>query len=155
MVGGIKLPSIESTFTAFKAGAQSVNPKFEVKEIYTGNFDDLGQARIATLSLINAGADYIFHQANEAGRGVFQACSERQIHCFGSNKNQNDLAPEVNVASFAPFTMLTSGRVDGSSGMCGPRAAAPPKWMSETLITSAIGEPRRIVSNGPCSVSPR
>ena len=99
VVGGIKLPSIESTFTAFKAGAQSVNPKFEVKEIYTGNFDDLGQARIATLSLINAGADYIFHQANEAGRGVFQACSERKIHCFGSNKNQNDLAPDVIVAS--------------------------------------------------------
>jgi len=99
VVGGIKLPSIQSTFTAFKAGAQSVNPKFEVKEIYTGNFDDLGDARVATLSLINAGADFIFHQANEAGRGVFQACTERKVHCFGSNKNQNDLAPDVIVAS--------------------------------------------------------
>jgi len=99
VVGGIKLPSIESTFTAFKAGAHSVNPKFEVKEIYTGNFDDLGDARVATLSLINAGADFVFHQANEAGRGVFQACTERKVHCFGSNKNQNDLAPDVIVAS--------------------------------------------------------
>ncbi|MGZ7079810.1 MAG: BMP family protein [Thermoanaerobaculia bacterium] len=99
VVGGIKLPSIQSTFTAFKAGAQSVNPKFEVKEIYTGNFDDLGDARVATLSLINAGADFIFHQANEAGRGVFQACTERKVRCFGSNKNQNDLAPDVILAS--------------------------------------------------------
>jgi basic membrane protein A and related proteins len=99
VVGGIKLPSIQSTFTAFKAGAQSVNPKFEVKEIYTGNFDDLGDARVATLSVINAGADFIFHQANEAGRGVFQACQERKVRCFGSNKNQNDLAPDVIVAS--------------------------------------------------------
>ena len=99
VVGGIKLPSIESTFTAFEAGAHSVNPKFEVREIYTGNFDDLGDARVATLSLINAGADFIFHQANEAGRGVFQACTERKVHCFGSNKNQNDLAPDVIVAS--------------------------------------------------------
>jgi len=99
VVGGIKLPSIQSTFTAFKAGAQSVNPKFEVKEIYTGNFDDLGAARGATLSLANAGCDFIFHQANEAGRGVFQACTERKVHCFGSNKNQNDLAPDVIVAS--------------------------------------------------------
>jgi len=99
VVGGIKLPSIESTFQAFKAGAQSVNPKFEVKEIYTGNFDDLGDARVATLSLINAGADFVFHQANEAGRGVFQACNERKIRCFGSNKNQNDLAPDVILAS--------------------------------------------------------
>lgn len=99
VVGGIKLPSIASTFLAFRAGAKSVNPKFEVKEIYTGNFDDAGAAKLATLSLINAGCDFIFHQANEAGRGVFQACSERKVRCFGSNKNQNDLAPDVILAS--------------------------------------------------------
>ena len=99
VIGGINLPSIASTFRAFKAGAQSVNPKFEVKEVYTGNFDDVGAAKLATLSLINAGCDFIFHQANEAGRGVFQACSERKVRCFGSNKNQNDLAPDVIVAS--------------------------------------------------------
>ena len=97
LVGGINLPSIASTFLAFKAGAQSVNPKFEVKEIYTGNFDDPGAAKVATLSLINAGCDFIFHQANEAGRGVFQACQERKTRCFGSNKNH--LAPDVIVAS--------------------------------------------------------
>jgi basic membrane protein A len=99
LVGGVKLPSIDSTFLAFKAGAHSVNPKFEVKEIYTGNFDDVGAAKVATLSLINAGCDFIFHQANEAGRGVFQACSEQKVHAFGSNKNQNDMAPDVILAS--------------------------------------------------------
>jgi basic membrane lipoprotein Med (substrate-binding protein (PBP1-ABC) superfamily) len=99
LVGGVNFPSIASTFLAFKAGAHSVNPKFEVKEIDTGNFDDLGAAKLATLSLINAGCDFIFHQANEAGRGVFQACQERKVRCFGSNKNQNDLAPDVIVAS--------------------------------------------------------
>lgn len=99
VVGGIKLPSIQSTFTAFKAGAQSVNPKFQVSEVYTGNFDDVGAAKLATQSLIKSGADFIFHQANEAGRGVFQACSQGKIRCFGSNKNQNDLAPDVIVAS--------------------------------------------------------
>lgn len=99
LVGGINVPSIASSFLAFKAGAHSVNPNFEVKEIYTGNFDDLGAAKVATLSLINAGCDFIFHQANEAGRGVFQACSERNVRCFGSNKNQTELAPDVIVAS--------------------------------------------------------
>jgi basic membrane protein A len=99
LVGGINVPSIASSFLAFKAGARSVNPKFEVNEVYTGNFDDLGAAKLATLSLINAGADFIFHQANEAGRGVFQACSERKIRCFGSNADQSPLAPDVIVAS--------------------------------------------------------
>ena len=99
LVGGINVPSIASSFLAFKAGAQSVNPKFEVKEVYTGNFDDLGAAKLATLSLINAGADYVFHQANEAGRGVFQACTERKIRCFGANADQSELAPDSIVAS--------------------------------------------------------
>jgi len=99
LVGGINVPSIASSFLAFKAGAQSVNPKFEVKEIYTGNFEDLGAAKVATLSLINAGCDFIFHQANEAGRGVFQACTERKVRCFGANADQTSLAPEVVVAS--------------------------------------------------------
>lgn len=99
LVGGINVPSIASSFLAFKAGAQSVNPKFEVKEIYTGNFDDLAAAKVATLSLIDAGCDFIFHQANEAGRGVFQACSERKVKAFGANKNQTELAPDVIVAS--------------------------------------------------------
>jgi len=99
LVGGINVPSIASSFLAFKAGAQSVNPNFEVKEIYTGNFDDLGAAKVATLSLINAGCDFVFHQANEAGRGVFQACSERKVRCFGSNADQSPLAPDVILAS--------------------------------------------------------
>jgi basic membrane lipoprotein Med (substrate-binding protein (PBP1-ABC) superfamily) len=99
LVGGINLPSIASTFVAFEAGAKSVHPKFDVKVIYTGNFDDVGAAKLATQSLINAGCDFIFHQANEAGRGVFQACQEKKVRCFGSNKNQNDMAPDVIVAS--------------------------------------------------------
>ena len=118
LVGGIKLPSIDSTFLAFKAGAHSVNPKFEVKEIYTGNFDDLGAAKVATLSLINAGCDFIFHQANEAGRGVFQACSERKVRCFGSNKNQNDQAADVQrKTSFLPFVFSPESlsRISASS----------------------------------------
>ena len=99
LVGGINVPSIASSFLAFKAGAHSVNPNFEVREIYTGNFDDLGAAKIAALSLINGGADFLFHQANEAGRGVFQACSERKVRCFGANADQRALAPDVIVAS--------------------------------------------------------
>jgi basic membrane lipoprotein Med (substrate-binding protein (PBP1-ABC) superfamily) len=99
LVGGIKLPSIESTFIAFAAGAHSVNPKFEVRTVFTGNFDDVGAAKLATETLINAGCDFIFHQSNEAGRGVFQACQEHKVRCFGSNKNQNDMAPDVIVAS--------------------------------------------------------
>src|SRR5438132_12410692 len=52
LVGGIKLPSIDSTFIAFKAGAASVNPKFEVREIYIGNFDVICAARLSNVSVL-------------------------------------------------------------------------------------------------------
>ncbi len=99
LVGGINVPSIASSFLAFKAGAHSVNPKFEVKEVFTGNFDDLAAAKLATQSLVKAGVDYVMHQANEAGRGVFQACTEQKIRCFGVNADQSELAPDSVVAS--------------------------------------------------------
>ncbi len=114
LVGGIRLPSIASTFLAFREGARAVDPEFEVTEVYTGNFDDLGAARLAALALIDSGADFLMHQANEAGRGVFQACSERGIRCFGTNSNQNELAPEVIVASAVldvPAAFVHMGRL--------------------------------------------
>jgi basic membrane protein A len=114
LVGGINVPSIASSFLAFKAGAKSVDPNFEVKEVYTGNFDDLGAAKLATLSLVNAGVDYVFHQANEAGRGVFQACTEKKIRCFGANADQSALAPDSIVASAVvdvPSAYLETARI--------------------------------------------
>ncbi|HVR42429.1 MAG TPA: BMP family protein [Thermoanaerobaculia bacterium] len=114
LVGGIRLPSIASTFLAFREGARSIDPEFEVAEVYTGNFDDLGAARLAARSLIDSGADFLMHQSNEAGRGVFQACRERNVRCFGTNRNQNDLAPDVIVASAVldvPAAFLFMGRL--------------------------------------------
>jgi basic membrane protein A len=104
LVGGIDLPSIRSTFMAFAAGAQAGNSKVQVREVFLGNFDDSAAAREAALALLEEGADFLLHQANEAGRGVFQAASERQtpehpVFAFGTNRNQNAMAPDVVIAS--------------------------------------------------------
>ena len=48
---------------------------------------------------ISQGADVLFHDADAAGLGVFQAASERHVYAFGSNRNQNDVAPAVVLAS--------------------------------------------------------
>jgi basic membrane lipoprotein Med (substrate-binding protein (PBP1-ABC) superfamily) len=104
MIGGIDIPSIRSTFLAFRAGAEYAMPGINVREVFTGNFQDSGAAHEAALALLDAGADFLIHQANDAGRGVFQAVSERaatgaQVYAFGTNKNQNDMAPNVVIAS--------------------------------------------------------
>jgi basic membrane lipoprotein Med (substrate-binding protein (PBP1-ABC) superfamily) len=104
LVGGRDLPSIRSTFVAFRAGAESVRPDVRVREVFIGNFDDSAAAREAALALLEEGADFLMHQANDAGRGVFLAVAERaargeRVYAFGTNRNQNEMAPEVVLAS--------------------------------------------------------
>ena len=104
LVGGIDLPSIRSTFLAFRAGARSARPEIEVREVFLGNFGDVPAAREAALALIDQGADLLLHQANDAGRGVFRAVEERaaagrRVFAFGTNANQNEMAPGVVLGS--------------------------------------------------------
>lgn len=98
-VGGIEIPSVKSTIVAFEAGAKSVRPDFQVVTVYIGNWEDVGSAKAASLALVQQGADFLFHNADAAGLGVFQAAQEKKVFAFGANKNQNDVAPDVVLAS--------------------------------------------------------
>jgi basic membrane protein A and related proteins len=110
-VGGIEIPSVKSSFDAFKAGAEAVKPDIRFVASYLGNWEDIGAAKEATLALIDQGVDFIFHNADAAGLGVFHAAQEREgIYVFGSNKDQNAIAPNVVLASAVlsiPNAMLT------------------------------------------------
>jgi basic membrane protein A len=98
-VGGVELPSVASTFLAFRAGVEEANPRARVSVLYTGSFDDAAAARQATLALADQGCDFVIHNADAAGAGVFQAARERGILAFGTNKDQNALAPNTVLAS--------------------------------------------------------
>ena len=103
-IGGIELPSIKLTFEGFKRGFLSVRPKGLVLISFTGKFDDLGAAKEAAQAQINQGADVLLHDADAAGLGVFQAASQAHILAFGAIRNQNDVAPDVVLASAVTST---------------------------------------------------
>jgi basic membrane lipoprotein Med (substrate-binding protein (PBP1-ABC) superfamily) len=99
-VGGVKIPSVASTFTAFEGGARAAKPDVEVTISYIGGWTDTAAAREATLAQIAGGADVLIHNANEAAAGFFQAVKDSpNVLAYGSNKNQNDQAPERVLAS--------------------------------------------------------
>jgi basic membrane protein A and related proteins len=98
-IGGIELPAIKLTFDGFKRGFMSVQPKGRVLTSFIGSFDDVGAAKEAALAEISQGADMLFHDADAAGLGVFQAAGQQHVYAFGSNRNQNDVAPAVVLAS--------------------------------------------------------
>jgi basic membrane protein A len=102
LIGGMELPVIKSTFEAFEAGAKAANPNVKVlKPIYIGNFEDQNAGKEAAKSLIAQGADFLFHNADQAGKGMFVAAKEAggKVLVFGSNRDQNSVAPDVTLAS--------------------------------------------------------
>jgi len=98
-IGGIEIPPLKSTFMAFEAGAKSVKSDFQVTVSYIGNWEDVGAAKQAALALIEQGCDVLIPNADAASLGAFQAAREKHVMALGTNKNQNDIAPDVIVAS--------------------------------------------------------
>jgi basic membrane protein A and related proteins len=105
-IGGIELPSIRLTFDGFKKGFLSVQPKGRILVSYTGNFDDVGAAKEAAFAQISQGADVLIHDADAAGLGVFVAASQAHVFAFGTFTNQNNVAPDVVLASAVTSTPL-------------------------------------------------
>ncbi|MBI3829263.1 MAG: BMP family protein [Planctomycetes bacterium] len=101
-VGPEKVPVIQSTFDAFTKGAKAANPDAEVRIVWTEKGSDIPRAKELTLALIAAKADFIFHNANDGGSGVFQAVQEKKdegVLTFGANADQSASAPDVILAN--------------------------------------------------------
>jgi len=100
LVGGEEIPSLQPGFIAFENGARTVRPDVKAITKYVGNWSDVTLAKEHATALMAEGADFIFQNADKAGLGVFQAVEERpETYAFGSNKDQNHLAPDVILAS--------------------------------------------------------
>lgn len=113
VIGGTEIPPVRASFVAFEAGARSVNPNVRVLTAYVGNWDDVSAGKEQALAQIGRGADVLFHNADAAGLGVFQAARERGVWIFGANSDQNALAPEVTLGSVVidlPHAFLTVAR---------------------------------------------
>ena len=99
-IGGTELPPVKRSFAAFAAGAKAARPNVQVLGSYIGNWDDVNAGKEQALAQIGRNADVIFQNADAAGLGVFQAAKERgNVLVFGSNADQNNVAPTVTVGS--------------------------------------------------------
>lgn len=113
LIAGTELPPVKASFIAFERGALAVNPKVKVLTSYVGNWDDVSAAKEQALAQIARGADIIFQNADAAGLGIFQAARDKKIYAFGTNSNQNAVAPEVVLGSVVidlPKAFLRIGR---------------------------------------------
>ena len=113
-IGGTELPPVKSSFVAFEKGVHAVNPDVKVLSSFIGNWDDAAAGKEQALAQIAQGADLIFQNADAAGLGIFQAAREKKgVWVFGSNSNQNSVAPDVVIGSVVidlPHAFLTVAR---------------------------------------------
>jgi basic membrane protein A and related proteins len=119
-IGGTELPPVKSSFLAFTAGAHSMRPDLQILTSFIGNWDDASAGKEQALAQIQRRADFIFQNADAAGLGVFQAARQSSgVYVFGTNSDQNAVAPDVIIASVVidlPHAFLTVARQvrDGS-----------------------------------------
>jgi len=123
-IGGTELPPVKSSFSAFAQGVHASNPKVKVLSSFIGNWDDAAAGKEQALAQIAQGADLIFQNADAAGLGIFQAAREKKgVWVFGSNSNQNMVAPDVVIGSVVidlPHAFLTVAR-EVKEGKFSPR----------------------------------
>ncbi|MGI6732738.1 MAG: BMP family lipoprotein [Anaerovoracaceae bacterium] len=98
-VGGAEDETIESFEFGYRAGVKAVNPEARVLVEYTGCFDDAEHGKTAALSLIEEGADVVFHAAGECGIGVIEAAGEKGVWAIGVDKDQSELNPDAVLCS--------------------------------------------------------
>jgi basic membrane lipoprotein Med (substrate-binding protein (PBP1-ABC) superfamily) len=102
VIGGTELPPVRESFRAFAEGVHRVNPGARVITSYIGNWDDVSAGKEQALAQLASGVDVIFQNADAAGLGIFQAVREApSAYVFGTNSNQNEIAPEVTLGSVA------------------------------------------------------
>lgn len=113
-IGGTALPPVKDSFDAFTAGARSINPNVQVLVSFIGSWEDASAGKEQALAQISRNADILFQNADAAGLGVFQAARETgKALVFGSNSNQNAVAPDVIIGSVVvdvPHAFLTVAR---------------------------------------------
>ncbi|HVF18383.1 MAG TPA: BMP family protein, partial [Steroidobacteraceae bacterium] len=114
VIGGTELPPVKSSFRAFEAGVKSVSPQTIILTSFIGNWDDASAGKEQALAQIARKADIIFQNTDAAGLGIFQAAREKPgVLVFGSNSNQNAVAPEVIIGSVVidlPKALLSVAR---------------------------------------------
>ena len=114
VIGGTELPPVRESFVAFERGARSVRPSVKVITSYIGDWNDVSAGKESALAQLSQGVDIIFQNADAAGLGIFQAVREaHSARIFGTNSNQNALAPDETIGSVVidlPLAFLTVAR---------------------------------------------
>ncbi len=96
-VAAMPIPEVLQGINAFTIAARSVNPKLEVRVIWTNSWYDAERERDAALSLISQGADLLTHHTDTVA--VAEVAEQKGRLLIGYNSDMHEVAPKMHLAS--------------------------------------------------------
>lgn len=91
------IPEVIRNIDAFTLGARSVNPKAQVKIIWTSAWFDPGKERQAANALIEQGCDVLNHDTDSPA--VMQAAEAKHIHAIAYNSDMSKYGPHAQLTA--------------------------------------------------------
>lgn len=101
-VSGVEVDNVLRGAAGFKQGVAAVNPDAEVREVWTGDFEDVAKAKEAAQALITEGYDVIQANSNAATFGALEAAQEQGVFGIGAYGDYTFVAPEAVIANSLP-----------------------------------------------------
>ncbi len=96
-VAAFPIPEVLQGINAFTKGARSVDPKVEVRVIWTNSWYDPGKEREAANTLIAQGADIITNHTDSTS--VVQAAEEKGKYAFGYHSDMAKYGPKAQLTA--------------------------------------------------------
>ena len=92
-VGGRDIPVIRNFLNGYQQGVKYIDSSIEVREVFTGSFDDPARGSELAQSLYSAHVDIIYSVAGPSGEGVLQAAGISKKYAVGVDVDQCASAP--------------------------------------------------------------
>ena len=94
VVGGVKIPPVDSFLAGYQAGAKKCNPGVKVLKGYSQDFIDQAKCTTVAQNQIDAGSQVEFNVAGPCGLGTLQAADDAGIWGIGVDVDQFYLHPQ-------------------------------------------------------------
>ena len=95
VVGGVKIPPVDTFLAGYRAGAQRCVRGTRVQIGYSQDFIDAAKCKAVAENQIDAGARVIFNVAGPCGLGALEAAKERNRWGIGVDKDQSFLGNHI------------------------------------------------------------
>ena len=96
-VAAFPIPEVVRGIDAFTRGIRSVNPKAEVKVVWTSSWYDPGKEREAAETLIAQGADVLTHHTDSTA--VVQTAEDRKVYVIAYHSDMSKFGPHAQLTA--------------------------------------------------------